>query len=86
MTVYKFAIIILLIINLCLYMKKAILYTLAVFGAIFIFYLLRAMWGGFSSTVNPGAQVQKAKCIAECRNNNLSDNCDNYCFEKSLGK
>jgi hypothetical protein len=65
-------------------MKKNIIYILAVFGLIFVFYLLKAVWGGFSSTANPSAQVQKAKCIAECRNDNLNDNCDNYCLQKQL--
>lgn len=65
-------------------MKNVIVKVLIVLGAIFAFYLLRAMWGGFASTVNPGAQVQKAKCVAECRDNNLSENCDTYCFEKSM--
>lgn len=67
-------------------MKKTILYILVIFGLIFVFYLLKAMWGGFTSTVNPGIQVQKAKCVADCRTNKLSDNCENYCLEKSLGK
>ena len=60
-------------------MKKTILYVLAVFGAIFIFYLLRSMWGGFSSTVNPNAQIQKAKCVSECRTNKLNTDCEGYC-------
>lgn len=67
-------------------MKKNLLYVLAVFGAIFIFYLLKAVWGGFTSTANPNVQIQKAKCVADCRNGSLSDNCDDYCIEQSLVK
>lgn len=65
-------------------MKNVIVKVLIVLGAIFAFYLLKAMWGGFTSTANPGAQVQKAQCIAECREKSLSGNCETYCFEKSM--
>lgn len=67
-------------------MKKTLLYVLAIFGAIFTFYLLRAFWGGFSSTVNPSASFERGKCIADCRKGNLSDNCENYCLEQSIRK
>ncbi len=67
-------------------MNKKLLYVLAFFGVIFIYYLVRSMGSGFSSTVNPNAQVQKAQCVAQCRNNKLSDNCDQYCLQQSLNK
>lgn len=61
-------------------MKKTILYALVIFGALFVFYLLRAMWGGFSSTVNPNASFERGKCVANCRNNNQGKDCENKCF------
>ncbi|MEK7527479.1 MAG: hypothetical protein AAB574_00475 [Patescibacteria group bacterium] len=67
-------------------MKKPIVYILAVFGAVFVYYLLRAVWGGFSSTAAPNKMVQKAKCVAECRKNALSENCDQYCLDQSFNQ
>jgi len=67
-------------------MKKTLLYILAAFGLFFVFYLARAFWGGFSSTVNPNAAFQRGKCIADCRKGSLSDNCENYCLEQSIKK
>ena len=67
-------------------MNKKILYVLAAFGLVFVYYLFRAMWGGFSSTVAPNSQIQKAKCIADCRNNKLSSSCEQYCIDKTIGQ
>jgi|GEM_PF-4388375 len=67
-------------------MNKKLLYVLVFFGAIFVYYLFRSVMGGFSSTANPNAQVQKAQCIAQCRNEKLSENCDQYCLQQSLEK
>lgn len=67
-------------------MNKKLLYFLAFLGAIFAYYLLQAVWGGISSTANPSAQVQRAQCLASCRDNKLSDNCDNYCLQRSLDR
>ena len=62
------------------------LYILAGLGVIFAYYLLQAVWSGFSSTAAPSTQVQKAQCIAQCRKDSLSPNCDQYCLEQSLNK
>lgn len=44
---------------------KTMKYVLIVLGAIFAFYLIRAVIGGFSSTANPGAMIEKARDQAE---------------------
>ena len=66
-------------------MNKNIIYVLAVVGALAVFYFLRIVFAGVASTANPNAQIQKAKCLADCRNGALSTNCDQYCLQKSLG-
>ncbi len=66
-------------------MNKNIIYVLAILGAIFAYYLFRAFLGGVTSTANPNAMVQKAKCMADCSKGNLSPNCDQYCLQKTLG-
>ena len=65
-------------------MKKTVLYILAVLGAIFVIYLLKAVFAGFSSTANPGLQVQRAKCMGDCNENKLSDDCTQYCVDQML--
>lgn len=64
-------------------MKKIIL-VLAAVGLVFVFYLLKVVWGGFLSTAEPNVQIEKAKCVASCRNGNLSNDCDGYCVSKTV--
>jgi len=66
-------------------MKKILIYILAAIGIVTVIFFLRIMFSGVSSTVNTGVQVQKAKCMAECNKTKLSDNCNQYCLQKSLG-
>lgn len=67
-------------------MNKKLLYFLAFLGLIFAYYLIKAFLGGVSSTTNPNAQIQKAKCLADCRKGDLSTNCDQFCLEQSINK
>lgn len=60
-------------------MKKPLLYFFAILGIIFAYYLFQAMKSGFDSSFAPTTQVQKAKCLADCREQSLSENCDQYC-------
>jgi hypothetical protein len=65
-------------------MKKVIKKILIVLGIVFAFYLLKSLWAGFSSTANPSTQIQKAKCLADCRKNTPNNNCDQYCLDQTL--
>jgi len=66
--------------------KKIVIGVLAVLGAIFLIMILRVVFAGFSSTAAPSTAIQRAKCQAECKDSNLSENCDAYCTEQLLNQ
>ena len=60
-------------------MNKWLKIILIIIGVVFVVFIVVPFMIGLLATVNPQESIEKGKCVANCQDNNLSQDCMQYC-------